>query len=368
MLYSEEIKMTRVNKYCPAKCVTGQSDFGKLKSGHMAQLYVLRNSHGMEAAVTDYGARLVHVKLPVIQGEIIDVVLGYDSAGEYEKDPYLFGATVGRNANRIKDAEFILNGSKYYLAKNENENNNHSGPDGYQSRVWKTDDVEGASVRFSLISPHLDQGFPGRFDVSVTYTLTESNELVIHYEGLSTQDTVVNMTHHSYFNLEGHGAGDILGQSLRLDADRYSPISDSQCIPYGICEKVKGTPMDFLTFKKIGRDIHNDFPQLKMAGDYNHSFIINKKETAMNIFAEAYSEKTGIYMAAETDLPAVQFYAGRFIGDTLGKGGSQYRSRSGFCLEAQYTPNAINEQDEEKPILRAGERYDKTIIYRFAVR
>lgn len=360
--------MTGVKKYSPAKCAIVQFDFGKLGSGHMTHLYILRNSRGMEAAVTDYGARLVQVKVPAKQGRRMDVVLGYDSAGEYEKDPYFFGATVGRNANRIKDAEFTLNGIKYYLQKNENQNNNHSGPDGYQMRVWTMNKADGASVCFSLTSPHLDQGFPGEFKISVTYMLTESNELVIHYEGLSSKDTVVNMTHHSYFNLEGHGSGDILGQYLKLDADMYSPISDNQCIPSGSQEPVKGTPMDFLQFKKIGRDIHNDFPQLKLAGDYNHNFIINKKSEAMHIFAEAYSEKTGIYMAAETNLPAVQFYAGRYIGDTLGKKGCRYTSRSGFCLEAQYTPNAINEQGEVKPILRAGEWYDKAIMYRFDVK
>jgi Galactose mutarotase and related enzymes len=319
----------------------------------------------MEIEVTNYGARLVSVRIPGKNGELLDVVLGYDSAEEYEKDPYCFGAIIGRHANRIKNAEFVLNGKTYYLSKNEYGNNIHSGPDGYQFRVWDIEQANNSCVCFSLVSSHLDQGFPGEFEVTVTYTLTENNEIMIHYEGMATADTIVNMTHHSYFNLNGHDSGHVLNQYLRIHAARYSPICDYQCIPTGEHAKVKKTPMDFLDFKTIGQDIEADFAQLKMAGDYNHNYILDKEKNTMGIMAEAYCKESGIYMSAKTDLPAVQLYTGVYIAETIGKCQRLYGNRSGFCLEAQYTPNAMNEEGEEKPILRGGEKYDKTVIYQF---
>lgn len=345
-----------------------QRYFGTTKQCQEAQLFTIRNSNGMKISVTDYGSRLVSVHIPDKYGKIRDIVLGYDCVSQYEKDPYCFGANIGRNANRIKNAEFVLNGKKYCLSKNEYNNNSHSGPNGYQFRMWNIEEIDESSIRFLLVSPDLDQGFPGEFTVSVTYTLTEENEIVIQYTGISTSDTVVNMTHHSYFNLGGHDSGNVLNQYLRIQSALYSPVSDYQCIPIGKYTEVQGTPMNFLNFKKIGREIEADFVQLNIAGDYNHNFILDKDRNAMGLMAEAYCEESGIYMKAETNLPAMQLYTGAFIDSAEGKNRCIYEKRSGFCLEAQYTPNAINSQVGEKPILKAGERYDKTIRYQFSCR
>lgn len=336
------------------------------EEGNMAQFYVMKNSSGMEIIVTNYGARLVSVKVPDKDGKQRDVVLGYDSIAEYERDPYCFGATIGRNANRIKNARFILNGEIWNLEKNEYDNNNHSGPDGYHSRSWDVEDINENSVCFSIFSPHLDQGFPGDFKVCVTYTLTEDNEIVIHFEGESTKETVVNMTHHSYFNLDGDDSGNVLNQYLKIYADTYAPIADYQSIPTGGRAVVNGTPMDFREFKKIGKDIYSDFSQLRIAGDYNHSYYLNKEKNEMGKMAEAYSENSGIHMEVWTTLPSVQLYTGYYIEEIAGKKGCIYQSRSGFCLEPQYTPNAINQDGEEKPILKAGEVYDTSVIYKFS--
>lgn len=345
-----------------------QCSFGKTENGFETQLYILENIQGMEVGVTDYGARLVYVNVADRYGVYRDVVLGYDSVREYEKDRYCFGATIGRNANRIKLAEFRLNGKKYHLTKNEYENNNHSGPNGYEHRIWQVESVNNQSIRFSLVSPHLDQGFPGEFRISVTYLLTEENEIIIHFQGMSDQDTIVNMTHHSYFNLAGHASGDILGQYLQINAEKYSPVQDFQFIPTGEMVNVSNTPMDFRRFKKIGQDINSEFPQLRIAGDYNHNFILDKEEDTVGVLGEAYCQESGILMRVKSNLPAVQLYTGRFIQDITGRGGSRYSSRSGFCLEAQYTPNAVNEENVKKPILKAGDVYDKIISYQFQVK
>lgn len=294
--------------------------FGCLEDGRQAYLCLLKKQN-MEVGLTDYGARLVSVKLPGADGVVRDIVLGYGNVRGYEKDIYCLGATIGRNANRIENAQFVLNGIQYRLSRNENNNNSHSGPD--------------------------------------------DNGILIQYRGASTADTVVNMTHHSYFNLSGHDSGPVLDQYLQINASEYSPIGDSQCIPTGKHEKVEGTPMDFRQLKRIGRDISKDFRQLKLAGDYNHSFLLDKEKNRLGHMAEAYSEESGIRLKAYTDLPAMQLYTGVYLDNVHGKEGCIYGSRSGFCLEAQYTPNAINEAKEEKPVLMADEYYEKTILYRF---
>ncbi len=336
-----------------------------MKTGEAVILYTLKNSSGMEITVTNYGARLVSVKVPGKDKKIRDVVLGYDNVQGYEADANCFGATIGRNANRIKNAEFVLNGKKYFLSRNEYENNSHSGPDGYQSRLWKTIEVEDTYVRFLLVSPDGDQGFPGEFTVTTTYRLTQENEVFIEFEGVCTADTIVNMTHHSYFNLNGHESGPVLDQFLRIYANEYSPVADDRWIPTGKHVNVTGTSMDFTSFKKIGRDFGSDCRQLKISGDYNHNFILDKKKNEMGIMAQAYGEESGICMKAYANLPAMQLYTGSYIDNVVGKQDCVYGKCSGFCLEAQYTPNAVNEEQEEKPILHAGEKYDKTIMYQF---
>ncbi|MCI5648889.1 MAG: aldose epimerase family protein [Fusicatenibacter sp.] len=340
--------------------------FGATEDGREANLYTLENKNGMEIALCDYGAHLVSVLVPVGGKEKKDLVLGFDDVSGYVTDGCHFGATIGRNGNRIAEASFELNGSHYQLSANENENNLHSGPDGYEYRYWEVKEAADTYVTFHLVSPDKDQGFPGNFDICVTYTLTDENAIEIHYEGTCDADTVANMTNHTYFNLGGHDSGDILNQTLKLKAEYYSPVIDSKSIPTGEHAAVTGTPMDFTKEKAIGQEINADFEQLIFTGGYDHNYILDKAICgSVELMAVASCKETGIVMEAYTDLPAVQFYAGNFIKDVAGKGGITYGKRNGFCLESQYIPNAINEESEEKPILAKGDTYDTTTVYKF---
>ena len=342
------------------------SEFGKTSKGKIAHIYTLVNGKGMALEVTDYGATMVSILAPDAKGRSKDVLLGYDDVQDYEQGTCYFGAIIGRNGNRIAGAAFELHGKTYQLAKNENNNNLHSGPDGYDYRLWDVEEADDSAVTFVLMSPDGDQGFPGNFEVSVTYTLTDENAVEIHYEGSCDQDTVVNMTNHSYFNLAGHDAGSIENQTLVLKAEQFSPVIDSASIPTGEHAPVQGTPMDFTSEKAIGAEIEADFEQLKLTGGYDHNFILDKAvEGSIELMAVASCKESGITMEAFTDLPCVQFYAGNFIAPVTGKNGVFYDKRNGFCLESQYVPNAINQEGEEKPILEAGDTYDTTTVYKF---
>lgn len=338
--------------------------FGTVE-GREAQLYSFVNAGGMEMTVCDYGAHLVSVKVPAKDGSKKDVVLGYGDVSGYVTDPCHLGATIGRNGNRIANAAFELNGVRYQLAANENGSSLHSGPDGYEYRFWEVKEVKDQAITLHLDSPDKDQGFPGNFSVDVTYTLTDDNEVSIHYCGTCDADTVANMTNHSYFNLNGHDSGDVLEHTVCLKASHFSPVIDSRSIPTGEHAPVSGTPMDFTEEKTIGREISADFEQLKLTGGYDHNFILDRTGEGPQLFAAVKGDQTGIVMEAYTDLPAFQFYTGNFVDHVKGKDGAVYEKRSGFCLESQYIPNAVNEEKEEKPILKAGEIYDTTTMYKF---
>lgn len=320
--------------------------------------------------VTDLGATLVKLLVPAKNGEIKDVVLGYDSPEGYMENTCFFGAVIGRSGNRIDKGRFTINGRTYQMDINDNENNLHSGTNGFDKRKWevKAVDEEKNSITFALNSPDGDEGFPGNFQVCVTYTLTDENEIRLHYEATSDADTVANLTNHTYFNLAGHDSGSIEGQELQILADAFTPVRDSQAIPTGEITPVAGTPMDFTEAKTIGRDIEADFGQMKYVGGYDHNYVLSDRTGEWKKMAEAYCEKTGIVMEAFTDCCGVQFYAGNFITDQTGKGGVHYGKRHGFCLESQYYPNAINQEGFPKPLLKAGETYDSTTSYRFSVR
>ena len=342
------------------------SEFGKTSKGKIAHIYTLVNGKGMALEVTDYGATMVSILAPDAKGRSKDVLLGFDDVQDYEQGTCYFGAIIGRNGNRIAGAAFELHGKTYQLAKNENNNNLHSGPDGYDYGLRNVEEADDSAVTFVLMSPDGGQGFPGNFEVSVTYTLTDENAVEIHYEGSCDQDTVVNMTNHSYFNLAGHDAGSIENQTLVLKAEQFSPVIDSASIPTGEHAPVQGTPMDFTSEKAIGAEIEADFEQLKLTGGYDHNFILDKAvEGSIELMAVASCKESGITMEAFTDLPCVQFYAGNFIAPVTGKNGVFYDKRNGFCLESQYVPNAINQEGEEKPIIEAGDTYDTTTVYKF---
>lgn len=343
-----------------------QRAFGTSRRGDDASLYTCTNKNGMMIGVTDFGATLHAVLVPDRDGNLCDVVLGYDSAEQYEEGTVFFGATVGRNANRIGGASFVLNGKRYELDKNNGENNLHSGLDFYNVRVWKVKEHTENSITFLLHSPDGDQNYPGAVDIEVTYTLTDENEIVIHYHGIPTEDTILNMTNHSYFNLSGHDSGDVLEQEVWIDADAYTR-ADASSVPTGELVLVEGTPMDFRIEKKIGRDIEQDYEALKLGNGYDHNWVLNNHGEFGKI-ASLYSDKTGIEMDVYTDLPGVQMYTANFVENEMGKAGAIYQKRHAVCFETQYFPDAVNHENFKSPICRAGEAYDTTTVYRFSVR
>ena len=311
-----------------------KKEFGATKNGEKASCYVLKNSKGMEAVVSDFGASLLKLYVPDKDGKTQDVVLGYETLEDYENGGDSLGATVGRVANRIGMAEFELNGKKYELTKNDNGKNTlHGGIDFYNKRMWDVKEEDDTHVVFALVSPDGDQGFPGEVKIEVSYTITEENELKIHYHAISDQDTLLNMTNHSYFNLSG------------------------TVVP------VEGTPMDFRKEKVVEKEIGADYTPLKLAGGYDHNWVLNGK--GFRKAASAESEETGIKMEVYTDLPGIQFYSGNFLAGSKGKEGAVYEKGYGICFETQYFPDAIHKENFESPITKAGEVYDTTTVYKF---
>lgn len=341
------------------------TSFGE-SNGQEVKLYSLVNSSGAMVTVSSFGADVKDIIVPDKDGIMVDVNLGFDNLEGYENDPYSFGAIVGRVANRTAGGRFTLNGVDYQLEKNQaGVNNLHSGPNTYNKRVWDSK-VDGERVIFSLNSPDGDQGFPGEFNVSVSYEFTDEGVLRITYEGKSDADTVVNMTNHSYFNLNGEGEGDIMDHIIKINAD-YITETDPDSIPTGNLIDVTGTPFDFRQPKAISQDADEDHLMLKYGNGYDHNFAING--SGMREFAVVTGEKSGITMTVRSDLPGMQFYAGNHVGgkgNNIGKSGHEYGVHSGFALETQYFPNAINVPSFKSPILKAGESYKTVTEYIFS--
>lgn len=339
------------------------TSFGMDKNGNEAHLYVLENKNGMKAYISDFGATLVRLFVPDSEGTLIDVVHGYDDAAGYERGDGGFGATVGRNANRIGGASVEINGVKYELEKNDNGNNLHSGYDYYQKRMWEVEKKETDKIALKLHSPDGDQGYPGALDMHVTYGLDDENTLNIHYEAVPDADTIINMTNHSYFNLNGHDSGTVLGHTVTLYADAFTP-ADAQSIPTGEIADVTGTPMDFRAGKTLGEEIGADYEPLVFGGGYDHNWVL-KNDGRFDKVAEVVSDKSGIRMEVYTDLPGVQMYTANFLDNEPGKGGVSYIKRSAVCLETQYYPDAIHHDNFPGPICKKGEKYDTRTAYRF---
>ena len=342
-----------------------QKSFGKSVKGEETTLYIFENKNGMKMEVTDFGATLYAVRVPDKTGELKDVVLGYEDAAAYELGGgTFFGATVGRNANRIGNGKFTLNGVEYTLAKNNGENNLHSGLDFYSFRVWNVKEVTESSVVFTLESPHLDQGYPGNLQMEVTYTLTDENEIQIAYKGVADQDTIINMTNHSYFNLNGHDSGNILGHEMWIDADVFT-MTDAGSIPTGEIIPVEGTPMDFRTPKQVGLEIDVDYIAVQLGRGYDHNWCLNNKREFAKV-ASLKGDLTDIQMEVYTDLPGVQVYTANYVESEPGKDGAVYKQRQGLCFETQFYPDAINKPNFESPVCKAGEVYKTKTVYKFA--
>jgi len=345
------------------------NQFGITKAGQSIDKISLKSANGLECILINYGATIQSLFVKDRVGGLVDVVLGYDTLVQYEdlKNPY-HGATIGRNANRIKEAKFILSGECFFLKPNERFNNLHSGPDGFNQLVWEykiQQDGGEPSVVFHHFSPDGESGFPGNLNCYITFSLTLKNELVIEYTAQSDQETVINLTNHAYFNLAGQGNGSILSHELELSSDYYSMI-DSQEIPTGELGETKGTPFDFTKPKCIGVDIDSDDCQIINGSGYDHNFIIRGKVGELRACAKVHESKSGITMRVETTSPGVQIYSGNFMTDDLGKKGSKYLKYYGLCLETQYTPDSMNNPDALCPIFKSGEHFHHITVFRFS--
>lgn len=348
-----------------------QKPFGRTKSGEEATLYTVTNNNGMRVSFTDYGANIVSIVVPDKEGSFADVALGFKNLEGYEDNKPGFGSFIGRCANRIGKAQFELNGKVYTLQKNEGENNLHSGEPAYNKVMYETEIFEEEdiiSIEFSRLSPDMEQGFPGNLDITVTYSLTENNELMIEYHAVSDKDTVVNLTNHSYFNLAGHNSGSILDHKVWIKANQFTPTYDD-LIPTGEYQDVTGTPMDFRSLKRIGDNIDDDYEPLKLAGGYDHNYVLDINQGEVTKVAELVDEASGRVMEVFTDCPGMQFYTSNMLGPVdNGKDDASYGKRAGACFETQYFPNACNTKSFPSSVLKAGEEYDFVTIYKFSCR
>lgn len=334
--------------------------FGELPDGKCASLYTI-SCGKLSASVTDYGATLVRLLVPDRTGAVQDVVLGYDNVDGYRTGNAFFGATVGRNANRLQGASFCLAGRTVQIGANENGNNLHSGPSHFHTRLWQAARVTENSVTFSLSSPDGDQGFPGNARIAVTYTLEYPATLRITYDAVCDRDTVFNMTNHSYFNLAGHDRPELaMAQTLTLPA-RYFLPDDANNIPTGELRPVAGTPMDFRAPKPLGQDIGADYAPLHLQGGYDHNF-----EVFCNPCAILHDPSSGRTMAVSTDCPGLQVYTANFVGEA-GKDGVQYGPRSAVALETQFYPDALHHPDWAQPVTPAGKPYHSVTKYSFSL-
>ena len=346
--------------------------FGKTADGKAVEIYTLTNSKGVEATIITYGGTVVSLKVPDKSGKLGDVVLGFDSVADYEKHTAYMGALIGRYGNRIAKGRFTLNGKEYVLAVNNGENHLHGGPKGYDKVVWNarpSTAANGANLELTYRSRDGEEGYPGNLLITVIYSLTEKNELKIVYSATTDKDTVVNLTHHSYFNLAGAGNGDILGHQLTLNANKFTP-TDSGSIPTGELRDVKGTPFDFTTSTAIGARINQDEQQLKFGQGYDHNYALTKNGGGgVELAATVYEPKSGRVMEVLTTEPGLQFYSGNFLdGSVAGANGQSYLKNTGFCLESQHYPDSPNKPKFPSTTLRRGQQYSTTTIYKFSTR
>ncbi len=348
-----------------------KESFGKLPDGTEVYSYTLSNKNGVEVKITNYGATITSIKAPDRNGKFDDVTLGYDSIDGYlVKNPHM-GSLAGRYANRIGKGEFKLNGKSYTLAKNNGENHLHGGPNGFFKQIWNASEVEskdGAAVRMKYLSKDGEENYPGNLDVTVTYTLTDDNELKIDYLATTDKDTILNLTNHSYFNLAGAGNGDILKHQIKINAKEFTPV-DKTMIPTGKIEALAGTPMDFSKLTAIGERIDQNYEQLVIGKGYDHNYVLSNGADLKAQDVEVYEPTTGRVMEVFTDQPGVQLYTGNFLDGTItGKGGKAYPRRSGFCLETQHYPDSPNKPNFPSAVLKPGEKYQTTTIYKFSTR
>lgn len=331
--------------------------FGNLLDGRKVTAYRLSNHTGTQAVVLDYGCTVQSLSIPNRTGGTTDVVLGYDTAEEYEKNDGFFGAAIGRVGNRIRESRFVLDGKTYQLTANEGKNHLHGGVKGFDRQLWDAV-AENNKVVFSRISPDGEEGYPGTLSVQITYELLDGNALKITYKAETDQATPVSLTNHCCFNLDGKG--NILNHTLQLNADYFTKIND-QLLPTGTLQSVEGSPMDFRQGKAIGKDIKAADQQLLLAGGYDHNYVLNSGDPA----ARLIGPETGIVMTVYTTEPGVQVYSGNSITPRKGKNGTLLNKNSGICLETQNFPDAVNQNHFPNPILRPGQVYYSETLHVF---
>ncbi|MCK4305568.1 MAG: galactose mutarotase [Candidatus Eisenbacteria sp.] len=345
--------------------LVAEQPFGKTDEGQGVHLYTLRNANGMQVEITNYGGIVTSLLVPDRDGNLGDVVLGFDDLQSYLAGHPYFGALVGRYGNRIAKGRFTLDGKEYELATNNGPNHLHGGIAGFDKVVWNAElgeSQEGAYLKLTYVSSDGEEGYPGIFSTAVSYTVTNQNELKISYEATTDKATPVNLTHHSYFNLAGAGAGDALGNILAILADRYTVV-DETLIPTGELRDVTGTPMDFRKPTAIGERIN------EVKGGYDHNYVLNSGGGKLALAATVYEPKSGRFMEVFTTEPGIQFYSGNFLDGTItGKESKVYQKHYGFCLEAQHFPDSPNQPGFPSTILRPGETYKQLTIYKFSIK
>jgi aldose 1-epimerase len=345
-----------------------KSDFEGLINGKPTRLFTMENSGGVVVTLTNYGAKIVSIYAPDKNGNFADVLLGFNSIGEYQQYGASHGAVVGPFANRIANAQFTIDGETHQLPVNNGEACLHSGPDSWYRQVWDYE-KNGNVTTFMLESPDGEFGFPGNKTAKVTYTLTEKNELKIDYEVTTDKPTHINLTNHSYFNLRGEGNGDITGHVLVINADKSTPVIDESMIPTGEIVDIKGTALDFTAPHSIGERIDSDHPQLRFGSGYDFNYVINKEPGELAFAASAYEPESGRYMEVFTTEPGIQLYTGNHLrGNEIGNSGKPYSARTGFCLETQHFPDSPNQPDFPSTLLEPGEIYKSTTVFKFSVK
>ncbi len=339
--------------------------FEKTIDNKKTDLFILKNKNGVEAAITNYGGRLVSLLVPDTAGKMTDVVAGFESVEGYQKstEPY-FGATIGRYGNRIAKGHFTLEGKQYKLYLNNKQNTLHGGKKGFQDVVWDAKQLNDTTLELTYLSKDMEENFPGNLKVKVTYALTADNGLKINYEATTDKTTIVNLTNHAFFNLNGAGSGTILNHIVQIDADRYTPV-DSTLIPTGKIGPVAGTPFDFRKATAIGARINAPDEQLKFGGGYDHNYVLNKHTLAVPI-ASVKGDKSGIVMEVYTEEPGLQFYSGNFMQSKNSmKNGKKDDYRTAFAMETQHFPDSPNQPQFPSTVLKPGQTYKTQSIYRF---
>lgn len=353
------------------KTIIKKSSYGNTPDGTPVDLYALKNDNGMEVNIITYGGRITKLSVPDKEGNSSNVVLNFDSLDQYLKNNPFFGALVGRYGNRIAGAKFSLDGTEYRLAPNNGDNSLHGGLKGFDKVVWNVAEVQegdSASLKLNYVSQDMEEGFPGKLNVTVTYTLTSDNALEVTYEATTDKKTVVNLTQHAYFNLSGDFSENILDHVLTLNADQYVPVNDA-LIPTGELRNVEGTPFDFTSPKEIGKDINADNEQIEKGGGYDHCWVLNEQNAGMRTIATAYHPESGRIMEVATTEPGVQFYTGNFLDGTLPiPSGGNYGKRSGFCLETQHYPDSPNQSEFPSVELDQGEKYLTKTTFTFSTK